>query len=145
GAGMVDLALAVRAGLYLEIADGAFRAVGAEPYAGNASSLNLPSLANGACFRTCSLTRTFTRMPGAAASSYSISVTGLPAGAVITPSITSFNASNAGTAVTFNVDVTDPNLVDTWVYGTVVLTNTSGDGRPNLRLPVAIYATPFLN
>ncbi|KFN47933.1 S8 family serine peptidase, partial [Arenimonas composti] len=145
GAGMIDVALAAQAGLYLEVEDGAFRAAAANPFTGGAEQLNLPSLGHGACFRTCVLTRKFYRMPGAAASSYSISVSGLPAGASVTPNITSFNASNAGTTVNFTVNVNDPRVFNTWVYGTVTLTNTSGDGRPDLHLPIAVFATPFMN
>ena len=41
------------------------------------------------------------------------------------------------------MNVDNPALAGKWVYGTVTLTNNSGDGRPNLKLPVAVYASPF--
>ena len=65
------------------------------------------------------------------------------AGASITPNVTNFNSSPAGQAITFTVNVDNPALAGKWVYGTVTLTNNSGDGRPNLKLPVAVYASPF--
>jgi subtilisin family serine protease len=143
GAGMIDVALAVRAGLYLEVPANAFRNARADVWTGAAQNLNLPSLGHASCFRTCSLTRTFKLMPGATGANYNISVSGLPAGATVTPNVPSFTSSAAGTPITFNVNVDNAALADTWVYGTVTLTNTSGDGRPNLKLPIAIYATPF--
>jgi subtilisin family serine protease len=142
GAGMLDVALANRAGLYMDVTGTQFRAATADPGTGNAHNLNLPSLGHGLCFRTCTLTRTFRQMPGAPIGNYSISAS-VTAGATITPSVTSFNSSASGQAVTFTVNVDNPTLAGKWVYGTVTLTNNSGDGRPNLKLPVAIYASPF--
>jgi len=142
GAGMADVSLAVRAGLYLDVPANGFDAPRANPYTGGAQNINLPSLGHGACFRTCSLTRTFKLMPGASPANYSIQST-LPAGASITPSVASFTSSAAGQAVTFNVNVDSAQVAGSWVYGTVTLVNNSGDGRPNLKLPVAIFATPF--
>jgi subtilisin family serine protease len=142
GAGMLDLSLAVKAGLYLDVTGAQFRAATANPATGNAQALNLPSLGHGFCFRTCTLTRTFKQMPGTAAGNYSIS-SSVTAGATITPSVTNFNSSAAGQAVTFTVNVDNPALAGKWIYGTVTLTNNSGDGRPNLKLPVAVYASPF--
>lgn len=142
GSGVPDLALAVRAGLYQDVTGAQFRAATANIQTGNAHGLNLPSLGHADCFRTCTISRTFKLMPGAAAGNYSIQ-SSLDAGAAITPSVASFTSSAAGTAVTFTVDVDDPALAGGWVYGTVTLVNNSGDGRPNLKLPVAVYATPF--
>ncbi len=142
GAGTIDASLAVRAGLYLDVPANAFSLPRANPYSGGAQGLNLPSLGHGACFRTCTLDRTFKQMPGAAAASYSISAS-VTAGATLTPSVTSFTSSAGGQLVTFTANVDNAALFGTWVYGTVTLTNTSGDGRPNLKLPVAIFATPF--
>lgn len=142
GSGMADLALAVKAGLYLDVTGAQFRAASANLSTGNAQALNLPSLGHGHCFRSCTLTRTFKQMPGAPAGNYSVSAA-MPAGASVTADVTNFNSSAAGRAVTFTVNVDTPALVGKWVYGTVTLTNNSGDGRPNLKLPVAIYASPF--
>jgi len=142
GAGMIDVSLAARAGMFLEVPAGGFNAATANPFNGGAQNINLPSLGHGACFRTCTLVRTFKLMPGTAAASYSIQ-SSLSGGATITPSVASFNSSLAGQAVTFTVNVDSPTLAGKWVYGSVTLVNTSGDGRPNLRLPVAVFATPF--
>lgn len=142
GSGVPDLALAARAGLYLGVTGDEFRAATANIYTGNAHALNLPSLGHGNCFRTCTITRTFKLMPGAAAANYSIQST-LAAGATITPSAASFTSSAVGATITFTVDVDDADLAGNWVYGTVTLVNNSADGRPNLKLPVAIYASPF--
>lgn len=142
GSGMVDVALAARAGLYLDVAAGAFEVPRADPYTGGAENLNLPSLAHGACFRTCTLSRTFRLMPGAGTGNYSIQ-TSIDPGATLTPSVSGFTSSAGGQLVSFEINVDDPALVGQWVYGSVTLVNNSGDGRPNLRLPVAVYATPF--
>lgn len=144
GAGMVDVALAARAGIYLDVPAGGFNTPRANPYTGGAQNMNLPSIAHGACFRTCVLPRTFKLMPGAAAGNYSVqaSFTDAP-GATITPSVASFNSSAGGQLVNFTVNVDNAALVGQWVYGSVTLVNNSGDGRPNLRLPVSIYVSPF--
>ncbi|GAB2493046.1 S8 family peptidase [Arenimonas alkanexedens] len=144
GSGMADVALAARAGLYLDVPAGGFNTPRANPYTGGAENINLPSLGHGACFRSCSLTRTFKLMPGAAAGNYSIQ-TSIDAGASITPSVASFNSSALGQAVNFTVNVDNPTIIGQWVYGSVTLVNNSGDGRPNLRLPVSVYVTPFAN
>jgi subtilisin family serine protease len=145
GAGMVDVAKAVKAGVYLDVAPGAFALPLASPYTGGAEGLNLPSLAHGACFRTCAITRTFRLMPGASAASYSISATLDAAGAQLSHNLDSFTTSAGGQAVVFTANVDSPALVGRWVYGRVTLTNTSGDGRPNLVLPVSLYVSPFAN
>ncbi|KFL36550.1 S8 family serine peptidase [Arenimonas donghaensis] len=142
GSGMVDVAKAARAGLYLEVPAGAFRNARASIFTGGAENLNLPTMAHGGCFVDCVLTRTFKAMPGAAGTTYSVQAS-LSAGATITPSVANFAASDAGTAINFNITVQDSSLVGEWVYGEVLLTNTSGNGRPNLRLPVAVYFSPL--
>jgi subtilisin family serine protease len=142
GAGTIDASLAVRAGVYLDVAPGSFTTVASNPYTGGAQNLNLPSLGHGACFRTCTLTRTFRLMPGAAAANYTIQ-TQVTAGATLTPSQASFTSSAGGQAITFTANVDSAQLAGKWIYGSVTLTNTSGDGRPNLKLPVAIFASPF--
>ena len=143
GAGMLDVAKAVRAGVFLDVAPGAFNLPVASPYTGGADALNLPTLAHGACYRTCSLTRTFKLMPGANPAGYAISATMDAAGAQLSPSLNAFTSSAGGQAVVFTANVDAPALVGRWVHGRVTLTNTSGDGRPNLVLPVSIYVSPF--
>ncbi|MBW8367530.1 MAG: S8 family serine peptidase [Arenimonas sp.] len=143
GAGMVDVAKAVRAGLYLDVTPGAFALPVVSPYSGGADALNLPSLAHGACFRSCVITRTFKLMPGANAANYNISATMDSPGAQLLHNRNSFTTSAGGQAVVFTANVDSPALVGKWVHGRVNLTNTSGDGRPNLALPVSIFVSPF--
>ncbi len=137
GAGRVDLARAANAGLYLNITDAQFKAANAS----SGHTLNLPSLGFDNCFGTCGLTRTFTDMAGGG--SWAISAS-LPAGVAMTPSVASFNIGNgANQAVTFTFDMGNaPALVGKWVYGSVTLTDTSGNNRPSLKLPVALYSSP---
>jgi hypothetical protein len=143
GSGMVDVALAARAGLFLDVPAGGFNTPRANPYTGGAQNINLPSIAHGACFRTCVIQRSFKLMPGAASANYSVVASLDAAGATITPSINSFNSSAVEQPINFTIDVDDPTLVGQWVYGSVTLVNNSGDGRPNLRLPVSVYVSPF--
>lgn len=141
GAGRIDVALAAKAGLYLEVPAGSFRNARSAVFTGGAEALNVPTLAHAACFQTCQLTRSFKLMPGANPANYTVQAE-LSGGATITPSVGAFASSAQGTTITFDIDVTAPGLPGSWTYGSVTLVNTSGDGRPNLRLPVAIYATP---
>lgn len=137
GAGMVDVAKAARAGLYLETTAQEFRTARST----TAHTLNLPAIASESCFESCTLTRRFRLMPGVASGQYSVSVS-LPAGATATTSVPTLGLAGADTAtldITFDVGA----LANQWVYGHVDLANTSGDGRPDLRLPVAIYSEPF--
>lgn len=137
GAGRVDLARAANAGLYLNVTDAQFKAASAA----NAHTLNLPSLGFDNCFGSCGLTRTFTDMVGGG--SWAVSAT-LPAGVTMTPSAASFNVGNgASQALTFTFDLTAaPSLIGRWVYGSVTLTDTSGNNRPSLKLPVALFSSP---
>lgn len=141
GAGRVDVGLAARAGLYMEVPAGSFRNARAAVFTGGAETLNLPTMAHAGCFQSCQLTRSFKLMPGANPASYTVQAQ-LSGGATITPSAAGFVSSAQGSAITFDIDVSAAGLPGTWVYGSVTLVNTSGDGRPNLRLPVAVYASP---
>ena len=143
GNGMIDAAKAVRAGLYLPIADDAFRAASAEPFASGASPLNLPSFGHGACFRVCTMTRTLASMPGAPDADYTVATATMTPGATIAATPTVFPGRAGGATLAVTVDVRDPALLDTWVYGWVTLVDTSAEPRPSLRLPVAVYATPY--
>lgn len=139
GAGTIDLARAARAGLYLDVTGAQFRAANVA----SAESLNLPSIAIDSCFEACSLSRSFRLMPGVASGQYSVNVV-LPAGATATPSVGSFTISGSETrTLTLAFDVGA--LAGRWVYGRLDLVNTSGDGRPNLSLPIAVYSEPFFN
>ena len=140
GAGQTDVSKAVRAGLFLPVTDAQFKASTAT----TANTLNLPSLGNSSCFESCVLPRTFTDMVGGGA--YTI-VSSLPAGATMTPSASSLTFTNGQTqSVNFTFNVNNPALTGSWVYGSVTLqNNTPANGRPNLILPVAIYASAFSN
>jgi subtilisin family serine protease len=136
GAGQTDVSKAVRAGLYLNATEADFRLATAD----NSSTLNLPSIANANCFESCTFTRTFTDMVGGGA--YTI-VANLPAGATVTNNVSnslSFTANQARPVV-FTFNVSAPALLGKWVYGSITLQNTSGNGRPNLTLPVAIRSS----
>ena len=147
GAGQTDVSKAVRAGLFLPVTDAQFKATNAT----TANTLNLPSLGSGTptatnsgCFESCVLPRTFTDMAGGG--NYTI-VSSLPAGVTMTPSVGSLSfSSGQSQSVNFAFNVANaPNLLGKWVYGSVTLQNTSGNGRPNLTLPVAIFSSPFAN
>lgn len=143
GAGQTDVAKAVRAGLYLPVTDAQFKATTAI----TADTLNLPTLGKGiptatnlGCFESCVLPRTFTDMAGGG--NYTI-VSSLPAGATMTPSVSTLAfTSGQSQSVNFSFNVSAPSLLGKWVYGSVTLQNTSGNGRPNLTLPVAIFSSP---
>ena len=139
GAGMIDVARAARAGLYLEATAAEFRVARSS----TAHTLNLPAIASESCFETCTLQRRFRLMPGVASGQYRVELE-LPAGASATPGVSTLSLAGADTAtldITFDVG----GLANQWVYGGVTLVNTSGDGRPDLRLPVAIYSEPYFN
>lgn len=140
GSGQTDISKAVRAGLYLATTDAQFKATNAS----TANTLNLPSLGNSSCFESCVLTRTFTDMVGGG--NYTVT-SNLPAGVVMTPSSSSLSFTNGQSqAVNFTFNLTGaPNLLGKWVYGSVTLQNTSGNGRPDLTLPVAIFSSPYSN
>ncbi len=137
GAGQTDVSKAVRAGLFLPVTDAQFKATNAT----SANTLNLPSLSNSSCFESCVLPRTFTDMVGGGG--YTI-VSSLPSGATMTPSAGTLNFTNGQSqTVNFTFNVSAPNLVGKWVYGSVTLqNNTPANGRPNLTLPVAIFSSP---
>jgi hypothetical protein len=103
--------------------------------------LNLPSLGFDNCFGACALTRTFTDMVGGG--SWAIT-SSLPAGVTMTPSAASFTVGNAASqAITFNFNVRNaPSLAGKWVYGYVTLTDTTGNNRPALKLPIALFSSP---
>jgi subtilisin family serine protease len=145
GAGSLDVSLAVKAGLYLDVPPNGFNAPRANPYTGGAQNINLPSIGHAACFRSCVLTRSFKQMPGSpVGANYTVQVS-VPAGTTVTPSVASFNSSAAGQAINFTINVDSPEASGQWIYGSVTLVNNAGDGRPNLKLPLAVFATPFSN
>ncbi|PKM15292.1 MAG: hypothetical protein CVV12_09390 [Gammaproteobacteria bacterium HGW-Gammaproteobacteria-2] len=136
GAGVVDLQRANAAGLYFNVTGTQFRGANAN----SAQSLNLPSLAHPDCFQSCVLSRTVTDMAGGG--SWNLAVT-MPAGVTASATVAAFTLTNAASrAITFNFSITDPALVGHWVYGQATFTDSSGAGRPALRLPIALFASP---
>lgn len=136
GAGTVDLSKAVKAGLYLDVTGAQFRS--ANQF--NTNALNLPSVGASSCFDSCTLSRTFRLMPGVASGQYSVEFE-MPAGTSASANVNSFSLSDSNSQtlnLTFNVGAKAGN----WVYGSVILRNTSGDGRPDLKLPVAVFSDP---
>ena len=136
GSGRLNVARAARAALFLNIdatgfANGQF----------NPRGMNLPALIHEACAPTCStLTRSFTDMAGGG--NYTVDFA-LPAGVSGVATVPSFAIGNGATqSIGFNFSVTDPALYGQWVYGDVTLRRTTGDGRPDTRLPVALYVNP---
>ncbi len=143
GAGMVDVAKAVKAGVYLDVAPNVFAEPVANPYTGGADAVNLPSLSHGACYRNCVIIRTFKLMPGAASDLYGISTTMDAPGAQLNHNLNFFSASSGGQTVVFTASVDSPGLAGQWVHGRVTLTYQGSEGRPDLVLPVSVYASPF--
>uniref|UniRef100_UPI002FE25A61 S8 family serine peptidase n=1 Tax=Silanimonas lenta TaxID=265429 RepID=UPI002FE25A61 len=135
GAGTIDLSLAVNASLALRHAADAFR----NANAGNASALNLPSLAHGNCVESCTLTRSFSAMPGTSGGTYQV-IVNMPADVVTTgtPSSLVVPAGGAGASISFQFAPASNATLNEWKYGSVTL-RRSGGGTPDLRLPVAIY------
>ena len=133
GAGTIDLSQAVNASLSLNIGAGAFR----NGSVASASSLNVPSLASGACVDSCTLTRTFSAMPGTAGGQFQI-IPELPANIAFSAPATVSVAAGGSQSVDFRFAANAQTVVNRWVYGAVVL-RRAGGGTPDLRLPVAIF------
>ncbi len=145
GAGVVDVAKAVNAGVYLDVAPGVFSQPVVNPFTGGADGLNLPSLSHGACFRNCVFIRTFKAMPGVAGAIYAISTSMDAPGAQLNHNLNFITSSAAGQAVVFTANVDSPGLVGRWVHGRVTLTYQGSEARPNLVLPVSVYVSPYAN
>ncbi len=140
GAGMIHLPPALMAGLVLPITPADFRAGNpAAPVNGRPRELNLPSLTHEACFRACTLTRRFQALvPG----TYVIEP-GTLDGLTLTASAPGFTLEAGQVAtVDFNVTIGASRRYGAWTHGRVRLRRTDGDGRPDLVLPVSIYAQP---
>ena len=142
GAGTLDLAKAIKAGLSFDVTPAQFTA--ANPASsGVPHDLNLPSIVNENCFETCSMSRTARNMSGGSVT-WNVSVAA-PAGAVITPSANTMTlANNATQTLNFAINVNSPSLSGHWVFATVTLHPTSG-GLSDQVLPVAIYASATQN
>lgn len=134
GGGVIDLSRAVRAALALEVPAGQFSGGSLAP-----AALNLPSLVFDNCEPACApLSRRVTDLAGGG--SYAVEFE-LPAGVSLSSSTSGFAlAAGASQTLQFSARIDDPGLYGRWVYGAIVLRRTSGDGRPDTRLPVALRA-----
>ena len=140
GAGRVQPAAAARAGLYLPLGNADIRAQ--DPArGGDPSRLNRVGIESEHCLATCSFTRTVADLSGGGIWQASTSAS---AGAVVTVTPTQFSlAPGASQTLTIGVDVSDPHLAGSWVYGSIVLhKSTGGQGASDTVLPLAVYAAP---
>ena len=134
GTGRVQLDVALKAGLFLDVTASEFRA--ANPSAGgDPSRLNLPELVNPGCQESCSFSRTVTDREGGA--SWTVSPVGFPEGAEVTVTPSSFTLSGGGSqTLEITIDL-DSNTIGQWVFGRVVLSST---GLPDQHLTSAVYS-----
>ena len=135
GAGMIDVARAVRANLAFpmgvdEFANGA----------GAPAAMNLPSLVFDRCAPGCgTLSRTVADLIGGG--SYTVAFSG-PAGVTLTPSDTAFTlGAGASRTLQFTASINDPGLYGRWLYGTLTFTRQTSDEVRETRVPVALRAT----
>ncbi len=135
GSGRVNLAKAAKVGLIMDETPANFLA--ANPAAGgDISSLNLASMARYNIVGTHTFTRTL-RRARSGTQTYTLSVTGLPAGAAtFTPA--SFTVNSSGSR-TITVSVVSGLLTPSqWTFGELTLTPSGGD-EPPLHMPIAVY------
>ncbi len=133
GSGRVDLPNAVQVGLVMNESQADYLA--ADPVTGgDPSSLNLASLGNGSCLGVCTWTREV-RSTLASAMNWTVSVTN-PPGIELIVSPNAFSLPSTGSqALTVTASLLDLAPPDTWRFGSVHLSPTSG---PIVRLPVAL-------
>lgn len=135
GSGRPRLDQAANAGLYLNETEGGFLA--ADPdFGGDPRDLNLPGLVDTACHNNCSFQRTVTDLAGGA--TWSASTTGFANGVSVSVSPSNFTlANNASRQLTISIDLTQSEVVGSWVYGEVHL---SSNGLPDSVFTVAVFA-----
>lgn len=141
GSGRIRVDRAVNAALVLDETNANYTA--ANPATGgDPTALNLPSMARGSCFPSCTFTRTF-RNTRAAAVQWQASSIGLFA--TVTPS--SFTvAAGATQAVTVTINTTSLPRDGSWNFGTLELKEEVSPGVFNdvatLHLPIAVAVQP---
>ena len=135
GAGRPRLDLAVNAGLSLEESRGDF--LMANPrFGGKPRDLNLPGLVDAGCRNSCGFQRTVTDLAGGA--SWKATANDFAAGVVVTVTPANFTLTDgAEQLLTIIVDLSDSEVVGSWVYGEIQLSST---GLPEAVLPVAVFA-----
>lgn len=135
GSGRVNLAAAVNAGLVLNVTTTEYQ--NADPaLGGDPTTLNIASMANGACYKTCAWTRTV-RNPTATAMSWTGSFTGFD-GLAGTLSPTSFSlAGGASQSFTLTINDVTGLTPGQWYFGRVVFKEANGLA-PDAHFPVAV-------
>lgn len=142
GAGVVDLARAIRGGLYFPRAASGFPTfLSANPAAGGQPrNLNLPSLTHQSCFQNCQFTRRVVDTRGGG--SWQV-VAELPQGMSLSSNLSQFTlAANAGQTLTFDFSFTNPALTGKWQFGRIRLRNLDNDGTSDTVMPVTIFVDP---
>ena len=132
GSGRIQVDRAIKAGLLLDIDQAAYEAADSS----NASRLNLPGLANNACFESCTWTRTVRN---------ALDVTETWHGAVkgqegIVVSVEPINftlAPGATQTLTVTASISDTTY-GSWNFGAVTLTPENSE-VPDTYLPLAVY------
>jgi subtilisin family serine protease len=133
GSGRVDLTRAALSGVVLDETTANF--IAANPASGGTlASLNLASMASASCATTCTFTRTLTST-SLASKSYTLSFTGLPAGATTVTPATFTLAAGATQTITISIDGTT--LASGWNFGRLVL-DADDVLLPSLHMPIAI-------
>ncbi|MCX6033311.1 MAG: S8 family serine peptidase [Chloroflexi bacterium] len=135
GAGRVNLAAAVNAGLLLNVTTAEYQ--NADPaLGGDPKTLNLASLADDACYQTCGWTRTV-RNPTGTAMTWNGTFVGLDGlqGTLSPPSFTVAPGAGSSFALTIS-DVTGL-AAGQWYFGTVTWHEASGLA-PDAHFPVAV-------
>lgn len=131
GSGRVQVDLAVEAGLIME--ESATNYLNANPNTGgDPRTLNIPSITDNDCVRTCSWTRTFTATKSG---SWTVSAEEISndISISVSPSTFSLNTGESQT-VTTTIDVTAATS-STWRFGAI---NLTANGQPDLHLPVSV-------
>lgn len=136
GSGRVDLSVAAKAGLVLNETKANYDAANPET-GGDPSTLNLASFGNGACYQTCSWTRTLRSTQGSSVT-WTVDVSAADGlDLVVSPS--SFVIPAGGTQV-LTVDADARRIApDTWAFGKITLT-PSDPAIPTAHFPVAVFA-----
>ena len=137
GSGRIDLTKAAKAGVVLdEDEDGYLAADPSE--GGDVRELNTASMADNDCLLECSWTRTFTGT-STGVGTWGVSVTSDSADLTLTADKASVAVTNGGNvSVTVDAEVAGDADLDTYLFGTLVLTPPPGSSAPEAHLPIAV-------
>lgn len=142
GHGVVDLAQAVRAGLYFPSnATGFPSFAGGNPgIGGRPRDLNLPSLTHETCFTQCSLSRRVMDMRGGGSWQVEIEA---PDDLAVTASPNQFTLAAGGAqTLSFDIQIANFSHAGTWRFGKVRLRNLNNNGTPDTVLPLSVFVDP---